>query len=78
MHGIRIDLRGPTISHLFFADDSLIFTRATEEECQALLSCLRIYESASGQKINYDKLGISFSPNTEQNVQEGIQSCPNI
>ena len=34
--GVAICYRGPKISHLFFADDNLIFCRASKEECEAL------------------------------------------
>ncbi|KAG6405897.1 hypothetical protein SASPL_133491 [Salvia splendens] len=45
----------PPVSHLFFADDSILFCRASEMEALALKNILRIYEEASGQKINLDK-----------------------
>lgn len=38
-----------------FADDSIIFSRATMEDCAAILEILRLYEGASGQKINFEK-----------------------
>ncbi|KAL5839078.1 hypothetical protein ACOSQ4_011686 [Xanthoceras sorbifolium] len=39
----------PQVSHLFFADDSLIFLRASEVECVGLKKILDCYERASGQ-----------------------------
>ena len=46
--GVAACRRGPKISHLFFADDSLIFCRASLEEYDALHRVLRVYECASG------------------------------
>ena len=36
MGGIVVSRGGPRLSHLFFADDSLIFCKASIEECSAL------------------------------------------
>lgn len=60
--GIPIDPGRLSISHLFFADDSLVFFKATREGCNAIKSCLNMYERASGQKINFDKSSATFSP----------------
>ena len=48
IHGISICQGGPRVSHLFFADDSIIFCNATTFDCQALLNLLFVYEDASG------------------------------
>ena len=34
---ISLNRGGPVISHLFFADDSLLFCRATRDDCEAIL-----------------------------------------
>ena len=47
LKGIAAYARGPAISHLFFVDDSLIFCRATKENCSTLLTILEKYETAS-------------------------------
>jgi hypothetical protein len=44
------------LSHLFFADDSLLFCRATFSEWCTIHEILDIYEKASGQKINRERL----------------------
>ena len=51
----------------FFTDDSYFFFRACPEESAHITRCLRRYEEASGQKINKEKLTISFSPNVPEN-----------
>ena len=72
MNGISISRGAPKISHLFFADDSLLFCNANGAECNKLKEILRIYESASKQKINIEKSSIFFSPNTSQERKDEI------
>lgn len=55
IHGISLSRRGPHICHLFFADDFLLFCRATASECQNICELLKIYEDASGQQVNLVK-----------------------
>ena len=44
IQGVAIYRNGPKVSHLFFADDSVLFCNAKEEECQKILDILAIYE----------------------------------
>ncbi|KAL5770257.1 hypothetical protein ACOSP7_014411 [Xanthoceras sorbifolium] len=44
--GLRCSRSGPKITHLFFADDSLIFTKANVNECLVLKEFLLKYELA--------------------------------
>ncbi|XP_074306671.1 uncharacterized protein LOC141641928 [Silene latifolia] len=61
LHGLKISNEAPAISHLFFADDSILFVRATEGEANTVNSILRKYEEASGQLVSLDKTTVSFS-----------------
>lgn len=64
LNGVSICRGCPMVTHLFFADDSLLFCKTSNQECQKLVSILELYEAASGQKINADKTSIFFSHNT--------------
>ncbi|KAK6164048.1 hypothetical protein DH2020_000912 [Rehmannia glutinosa] len=61
LHGVRICRWAPSISHLFFADDSIIFGRATIQEIEKTREIIKCYEGASGQRISMEKSEISFS-----------------
>jgi hypothetical protein len=74
IHGVSISRRGPKLTHLFFADDSLLFCRANQHECQKLQESLKIYEKASGQQLNRIKTTLFFSRNTPQSMQENIKN----
>ena len=62
------------ISFFFFADDRLfLFCKVSSQECWHLIDILRLYEAASGQKINTDKSWIFSSANTpEENKIETL------
>lgn len=50
--GLKAAHSCPALSHLFFADDTLIFCRANQEEVGKAMQILRLYGEASGQIIN--------------------------
>ena len=62
--GVSLCPAGPKVSHLLFADDVLVFYRATVSECVKIQSLLYQYEQASGQSINRGKTNIFFRSST--------------
>ena len=50
--GFSLCKNGPKISHLFFADDTLLFCRAIKRDLDVVQSILVLYEKASNQKLN--------------------------
>ena len=60
LRGVGMSKQAPLVSHLFFVDDSIIFCRATMEECKQMAEVLDTYEKESGQKINKDKNVLVF------------------
>ena len=52
IEGFSLCRNGQKLTHLFFADDCLIFCRSTLEECQKIQTLLKYYEATSGQMVN--------------------------
>ncbi|KAB2630221.1 hypothetical protein D8674_007740 [Pyrus ussuriensis x Pyrus communis] len=66
--GIQLNYGCPIISHLFFADDTLIFMRADKQNCDCLLRILDDYCTASGQLVNYQKSCMFFGANVPRSL----------
>ncbi|GKV25499.1 hypothetical protein SLEP1_g34934 [Rubroshorea leprosula] len=63
-NGIEIGQCGMNVTHLQFADDTIVFGTASEENIWAVKSIMRIFEMVSGLKINFGKsvlMGINVS-----------------
>ncbi|XP_050217668.1 uncharacterized protein LOC126668520 [Mercurialis annua] len=68
--GGRICKSGPRINHLLFADDSVLFIKATVQEGEAVKRITSSYEQASSQIVNIDKSGKHFSTGVSQASRE--------
>ncbi|XP_038719958.1 uncharacterized protein LOC120012588 [Tripterygium wilfordii] len=62
------------VSHLFFADDSLIFCRATKSDWLCIRNILAVYERQSGQMVNVDKTALYFSKHTSMATKNLMKS----
>ncbi|KAL9675115.1 hypothetical protein QQ045_003316 [Rhodiola kirilowii] len=72
LKGIRICRGASDITHLLFAEDSVVFLRATMSNATNLKRVLELYEEISGQKINLAKSEICFSRNVSFDLKERI------
>ena len=72
--GVAVCRNAPCISHLLFADDSLLFCQVSLEEVQCVTDILQLYAESSGQCINFEKSSIYFSSNTGGGQRDMIKS----
>ena len=56
--GVKSARTGPAFTHLFFADDLVLFAKATSKTCQAINRVLGKFCEISGQKVNLSKSSI--------------------
>lgn len=66
------------ISNLVFADDCLIFAKATPAAARKVLAVLEAFAKASGQRINFHKSTIYFSPRVQSHVKNNISTVLHI
>ena len=73
--GVKICHGAPNISHLLFADDSLILARANGEDVAKLQGILDLYAECTGQVINKGKSAIMLMKdrNGDQRRVNGCQ-----
>ncbi|KAL0453910.1 UNVERIFIED_CONTAM: hypothetical protein Slati_1369100 [Sesamum latifolium] len=68
LQGMSVYRAAPSVSHLLFADDTLIFCRASPDSTQAVVTVLEVYRRASGHEINFSKSSVAFSRNTGEDM----------
>ena len=68
IRSVSICRSAPKLTHLLFADDSLIFCKAKINEFEKLLEILATYEQASGIQISGDKTTLFFSKSTSHQM----------
>lgn len=71
----------PKIYHLFFADDSLIFLKASLTVAELIRQVLQLFEELSSQQVNLQKSFIFFPPeisNGQQSFLLSILGIPHI
>lgn len=60
LRGIGVARNSPTLTHIFFANDSIIFCGATTNEWLQVQKVLRVYKAAIGQGIKQAQIRAIF------------------
>jgi hypothetical protein len=78
LHELNICRNAPDISHLLFADDTLLFLEAIEEEADVVNKMLRCYKRCTSQLINPSKCSIMFGISCMQTNKEQVKAIQNV
>lgn len=75
IQGIQVCRNAPRINHLLFADDSYLFSLASEDIALKMADLLQSYEEASGQQVNLAKSSVIFSANVGSEFSSHSHLC---
>ncbi|KAL0313733.1 UNVERIFIED_CONTAM: hypothetical protein Scaly_2906000 [Sesamum calycinum] len=78
IQGVAVCRRALRVSHLLFADDTLLFYQATLEAMDCIKGILTKFERESYLKINLQKSAMVFSKNTDQHLKEALARRPGV
>jgi len=78
LEGVKVCREAPIISHLLFADDSLILMHVDKKNADCLLGILNKFCACSGQKISEEKSSIFFSSIIDTEVKAEVCETLNI
>jgi hypothetical protein len=76
--GVCFGGAGPTITHLLFADDSIVFLEASVSNLVALRGILQAYEECSGQRVNMQKSSIYFGKGCQEERRAELKNVIGI
>ena len=56
INGVKASVRGPVVTHVMYADDIVLFSKATKKDAEILAKFLDKYCEWSGQNLNRGKI----------------------
>ena len=71
--GAKASVRSPALTHMMYADDIVLFSKATRHDASILARCLDRYCSWFGQCINRLKSSLFFSKHTSDSIRRSIK-----
>jgi hypothetical protein len=74
IYPLKVCRAAPGISHLLFADDTMLFFKATEAQANRVKQVINEFEVSTGQLINPSKCSIMFSTACSEEIQQEIRS----
>ena len=70
---LKVCRSAPGISHLLFADDTLLFFKAEVDQAVRVQQVINSYAQGTGQLVNLDKCSLMFAESCPADAQEGIK-----
>lgn len=72
--GIKISRNTDALTHLFFADDLVLFGQANISNCKAIMEVMNEFCMLSGQTVSLNKSKLFVSPNIPRNKARRLRN----
>lgn len=69
---VKVARGGTSFSHIFFADDLVLFGEASIKQVEVMRNCLELLCSLSCQKVNFEKSCVFVSPNVPKEMASNL------
>ncbi|GLT96250.1 hypothetical protein SLE2022_138910 [Rubroshorea leprosula] len=70
----KLSRGGVSLSHLFFADDLMLFAQASIAQLDIIMDCLNQFAKSSGLVLNLQRSKLFFSPNVHSAVANSLSA----
>ena len=71
--GVKASACAPPITHVMYADDIILFSKATRNNADAIVKCIQKYCEWSGQCLNNSKSRVFFSNHSSHQNSRAIK-----
>jgi hypothetical protein len=78
LSGIKVAPLASVVSHLLFANDSLLFFKASTENAHEVRNLLQLYCNDLGQQVNMDKSSIHFAKGCKNQLRDQIMGILDV
>lgn len=75
---LKICRRAPGVSHLLFADDTLLFFKGEEEQGRVVQRIISMYERCTGQMVSHSKCSMMFGSGCSSEAKKELLQIMNI
>ena len=69
---LRLSRNGSPLSYLIFANDLLLFSKASKGHIQVIMECMNMFCAAMGKKISLKKSGIALLAGVDEEKEQKI------
>ena len=71
--GVKVSVHASPITHVIYADDIILFSKATRNNVDAIVRCIQKYCTWFGQSLNNTKFGVFFSKHSTHQNRRAIK-----